>query len=411
MHEQEVVVDFRKSYDVVVCGAGVAGVAAALEAARAGLSVALVEKTVLTGGLATAGLVLIYLPLCDGNGTQVTFGIAEELLRLSLRYGPGEVPANWRGERDAAETRRYRVVFSPASFVLAIDEALEAAGVDVWLDTLFCRATRDGDRVTGIEVENKSGRGELRAGVVVDATGDADVAARAGAECALGQNFLSYWALGVSVERARAAADSGSAAPLLQSVRAGGDAWGHGHPADYPLTAGVDGREVSRFVLDGRRLLREQYQARQSAAGAEGRSAVYPLTLAAMPQYRTTRRIVGRANLTTGGENTARTDSIGLAADWRCAGKVWEIPYGALVPVGVTGLLAAGRCIGSGGDAWEVTRVIPGAALTGQAAGVAATLAVKGRTTPDLLDPAAVQAAMRARDVPLHLADVGLVAR
>jgi hypothetical protein len=81
------------------------------------------------------------------------------------------------------------------------------------------------------------------------------------------------------------------------------------------------------------------------------------------------------------------------------------------VPVGVRGLLAAGRCIGSGDDAWEVTRVIPGAALTGQAAGAAATLAVRGRTTPDRLDPAAVQAAMRARDVPLHLADIGLAPR
>ena len=405
--------DFRRSYDVVVCGAGVAGVAAALEAARAGLNVALVEKTVLTGGLATTGLVLIYLPLCDGNGTQVTFGIAEELLHSSLRYGPGEVPASWRGERDAAEARRFRVAFSPASFVLAIDEALEAAGVDVWLDTLFCRAVLDADpvvgrRVVGIEVENKSGRGELRADVFVDATGDADVAQRAGAECALGRNFLSYWALGASLDHARTAAESGSAAPLLQSMRVGADAWGRGHPADYPLTSGVDGREVSRFVLDGRRLLREQYRARQEKVGADGRGDVYPLTLAAMPQYRTTRRIVGRENLTSGGENVSRPDSIGLAADWRCAGKVWEIPYGTLVPVGMSGLLAAGRCIGSGEDAWEVTRVIPAAALTGQAAGAAATLAVKGKTTPDRIEPAAVQAVMRAREVPLHLAEVGL---
>ena len=84
------------SYDVIVVGAGVAGVAAALEAARAGLSTALIEKTIFTGGLATTGLVNIYLPLCDGRGTQVSFGIAEELLQLSLKYGPGDIPATWR---------------------------------------------------------------------------------------------------------------------------------------------------------------------------------------------------------------------------------------------------------------------------------------------------------------------------
>jgi hypothetical protein len=80
---------FRKSYDVVVCGGGVAGVAAALAAARRGQRTALLEKTVYPGGLATAGLIYIYLPLCDGNGTQVTFGVAEELLLASIKYGPG----------------------------------------------------------------------------------------------------------------------------------------------------------------------------------------------------------------------------------------------------------------------------------------------------------------------------------
>jgi NADPH-dependent 2,4-dienoyl-CoA reductase/sulfur reductase-like enzyme len=72
---------FEKKYDVVVAGAGVAGVAAALAAARRGHSVALIEKQTIIGGLATSGLIFVYLPLCDGNGRQVTFGISEELLK------------------------------------------------------------------------------------------------------------------------------------------------------------------------------------------------------------------------------------------------------------------------------------------------------------------------------------------
>ena len=78
-----------KQYDVVVVGGGIAGVAAALECARSGLRTAIIEKTILWGGLCTSGLVPIYMPLCDGKGRQVTFGIAEELLKASVKYGPG----------------------------------------------------------------------------------------------------------------------------------------------------------------------------------------------------------------------------------------------------------------------------------------------------------------------------------
>ena len=76
-----------KQYDVAVCGGGFAGISAALAAAREGKSVVLFEKEYMLGGLGTAGLVTIYLPLCDGYGHQVSFGIAEELLKLSITYG------------------------------------------------------------------------------------------------------------------------------------------------------------------------------------------------------------------------------------------------------------------------------------------------------------------------------------
>ena len=71
-------------YDVLVAGGGVAGIAAALAAARNGSKVCLLEKQFMLGGLATAGLVTIYLPICDGKGTQVSFGLAEELLKQTL---------------------------------------------------------------------------------------------------------------------------------------------------------------------------------------------------------------------------------------------------------------------------------------------------------------------------------------
>lgn len=85
-----------KKYDVAVCGGGFAGISAALAAAREGKSVILFEKEYMLGGLGTAGLVTIYLPLCDGFGHQVSFGIAEELLKLSVTYGAEDkYPENW----------------------------------------------------------------------------------------------------------------------------------------------------------------------------------------------------------------------------------------------------------------------------------------------------------------------------
>ena len=399
--------DFERSVDVVVAGAGVAGAAAALEAARGGLKTALVEKTILVGGLATAGLVNIYLPLCDGNGTLVTAGIAEEFLHLSIRYGPGDVPTGWRQGRNAPEPARYRVAFSPASLALALDEVLEEAGVELWLDTAVCAPAMAGERIVGLEVENKSGRGLIRAKCTVDATGDADVASRAGAACAQGENWTTIWALQASLEGAQRAAAAADATPLLEMVRLGGDDAGRGAP-DRPKWGGTDGRDVSGFALASRRLLREHYRKRYAELGERARHQLFPLALPSMAQFRTTRRIAGLDTLSDGQHGRHVPDSVGLVADWRKAGFVWEVPYGVLLPRTVKGLLAAGRCISAEGDAWQVMRVIPPAALTGQVAGIAAALAARRDTTPDALDVEDIQRELAHRGIPCHHRDVGL---
>jgi len=400
-HSEEQAVSFQRSFDVLVTGGGVAGVAAALGAARAGLRTALVEKTVFFGGLATTGLVNVYLPLCDGNGTQVTCGIAEEFLHLSLRYGPGDVPPGWREGSREARKQRFATLFSPASFALALDEVLLEAGVELWLDTLVCAPVMEGERIVGVEVENKSGRGVLRAKCLVDATGDADVAHRAGAECAEADNWLSLWAIQASLETAQRAVAQGSGAPLLDSVRFGGDDSGRGAPPGRKWL-GTDGEQVTQFLLESRKLLREHYRSRYAELGASERHDLFPVTLPSMAQFRTTRRIVGEATLRDGEHGRRVADSVGLVADWRKAGYVWEIPYGTLLPKRVTGLVAAGRCTSSEGDAWQVTRVIPPAALTGQVAGLAAALAARLDTTPDRLEVAILQGALREKGIPLH---------
>jgi len=390
---------FEKDFDVLVAGGGVAGVAAALAAARAGCRTALVEKTILPGGLATGGLIIHYAPLCDGLGNQVTFGLAEELLLASLKYGPGQIPEGWRDASEKWGRKRYSARFCAAAFVLAMDELLTGAGVDVWFDTLVCQPVLRGDRVTGVEVENKSGRGMLTTRCLVDATGDADVAYRAGAPCIEQDNWLSLWVMEASLEAAREAVEAGSGAALNRCVTLGASNTGDGQPEGMRKFRGTDGRDVSEFVLEGRRLLREHYAAKQAELGERGRADLFPITLPSVAQFRTTRRIDGQATLGDGMAGRDFDDSVGLVANWWRPGEVWQIPYGVLLPRKVRGLLAAGRCASCAGEGWEVTRVIQGIAQTGEVAGTAAALAAGNDTTPDALDVSSLRDRLRKSGV------------
>ena len=96
------------SFDVIVAGGGVAGVSAALAARRQGKSVLIIEKSLMLGGLATLGLINFFVPMCNGRGRQIIFGMAEELLRASIRYGYDSIPEEWKnGEPGEGAKTRY----------------------------------------------------------------------------------------------------------------------------------------------------------------------------------------------------------------------------------------------------------------------------------------------------------------
>ena len=170
---------------------------------------------------------------------------------------------------------------------------------------------------------------------------------------------------------------------------------------------GVSGRIVSEAVLEGRRRYRE-FLSGEYAAGAATRNNRFPVTLPGMAQLRHTRCIKSSFMLDSGMEWRSFDDSIGLVADWRCPGKVWEIPYRTLLPLQVGGMLAVGRCCASRGDAWEVTRVIPAAALTGEVAGVAAAMAVEQDTTPDNLSYGELCRELRKNGFVFHFSELGI---
>ena len=385
-------------YDVVVCGAGVAGVAAAVSAARLGGKTALIEKQCLIGGLATSGLIYVYLPLCDGYGNQVIRGISEEMLWRSVEYGPFDVPENWGGPArgyTCIKDERYQCCFTPAGFTLTLDSMLKEAGVDLWLDSVIIGANANDSAISSIKVFNSSGIVEVKGKCFVDATGGAFLVQLAGGRVHRSGNRVTPWVLEMSNEpesfhftgplHVQGAWKSASDSSLEDM----------GHDVEWADCG--SGRGVTGFVRESWQLMRMRYD--EFKEGSLKRE-VYPVNLPAMPQMRKIAHIDALKILTDKDRGAAFPDSVGFAGDWRCPAPVWDTPYRALLPRDVGNTLAAGRCIGASEDAWEVFRVIPVAAMTGEVAGIAAALCAERGISPEKLEYSLLKEALdKARDL------------
>ena len=188
-------------YDVVVAGGGVSGIAAVVSAARHGCKTLLIEKSVNLGGLATNGLVNFFVPLCNGRGKQIITGLAEELLRLSIKNGFDTLPTEWKNGPPKEKTDvRYVTRFSAPIFSLSLAELLVKENVDILYDTVVSQPviTKPG-KIDGLITESKSGREFYAAKVVVDVTGDADILYRAGIPTVAGKNYFTYYAFAQSL--------------------------------------------------------------------------------------------------------------------------------------------------------------------------------------------------------------------
>jgi hypothetical protein len=382
-------------YDVIVAGGGVAGVAAALAAARHGAKTLLLEKQVVLGGLATAGHIAIYLPLCDGMGNKVVSGIAEELLWESIRYGGDTLPLEWE-DRPAhvATQKRYQTDFNVPAFVLALDRVVEEAGIDLLFDTVFCAPVMEEGGCKAVIVENKSGRQAYLCRAVVDATGDADVLARVGVPFAEQDNMLTYWAYCLTEESLQQAVTRQNLQKLLKLFLIGGHT-GSGLPEGSPKYYGTDVRQITEFLLKCRELGFNELMKR-------GTDKLVFASFPSMPLFRTTRRLEGEYVLRPEDVHKCFEDSIGCIGDWRKAGPVYEIPYRTLYSNKAINVFAAGRNIASADDAWEVTRAIPAAAVTGQAAGTAAALICESSCAAGEVDISRLQQILAEDGLLIH---------
>jgi len=378
---------------VAVVGGGVAGIAAALSAARAGADTVLLEREYAPGGLATLGLVSLYLPLCDGRGRQVSFGIAEELLRLSLSLdADGAERLRWPERvagRSGEDLPRYECAFNPSAFAILTERLLLDAGVRILYGTQVCGAAVENGRVEALLTESRSGRRAVAAESVVDASGDAVVCALAGERTAVlrQKNILAAW---------YSAAEAGGlrlrplgACDKPDKYKTGGEE----PPIGGRRYEGLTCEEATAFSEDAHRALLDDFLRGGPLAAGHQLAAI-----ASIPQLRMTRRLAGISEPAEPDGPLRREDSVGMIGDWKRRGPVYELPLSCLRGARTENLTAAGRCISVRDDFWDDVRVIPACAVTGEAAGLAAALTDRSGAP----DAAAVQTALRRRGVPLH---------
>ena len=384
------------NYDVAVCGGGIAGISAALAAAREGKKVILFEKQFMLGGLGTAGLVTIYLPLCDGYGHQVSFGIAEELLKLSVTYGAeARYPENWLdGEGSRTENdKRYMVQYNAQLFAILAEQLLIKNGVDIMYGSYVVDVEMADRKIKSLYIENKSGRTEYTIRAVVDATGDCDVAwfASAPTDTFKQGNVLAAWYYYAN--------ESGymlqqlGASDIPDDEKTGNEK----QPLISRRFTGLDGKELSEMMCLSHKTTLDHWLKRRE----EDVHAVIS-TITTIPQIRMTRKLIGEYTLLHTEEHTYFEDSIGMVSNWKKRGPVYEVPFRTLYNKEVKNLIVAGRCTSVNETLWDVMRVIPCCAVTGQAAGTAAAMTDDFST----LDVAVLQSKLKQNGVVLHEKDL-----
>jgi len=404
----------RHEPDVFVAGGGPAGIAAAVAAAREGRKVFLAEAQGCLGGMGTAGLVPAFMSFSDGEHF-LAGGVGSEIYERCFKYGV-------QGPTDRYDRKHAALAIRPEALKRLYDDLLLEAGVEFAFHTQVIAVEVRGGRVECAVCAAKSGLFAVRARAYVDATGDGDLAAWAGAPFEKGGEsgemmpgtLCSIWT-DIDWEAVRSSGlwpqgelprafgkgiftvEDRHLPGIWQTGRAtGGGNVGHEFGVD-----GTDERSLTKALVEGRRRLLE-YQ-RFFREYLPGYSRVDLVATGALLGVRETRRIIGDyvLNVEDFVRRASFPDEIGrfsYPVDMHAArpdersfrafedeferfrygpGESYGIPYRILTPRGLDNLWVAGRCVSTDRRMQSSIRVMPGCFITGQAAGVAAAISAE----------------------------------
>ncbi|HPJ02785.1 MAG TPA: FAD-dependent oxidoreductase [Candidatus Limiplasma sp.] len=423
-----------RTVDVLVLGGGPAGIGAAIAAARGGAKTLVVEQYGCVGGAATMGLVGPFMTSFDSNNEQMVIrGVFKDVVDRMVSLGGAIDPKDIPGEDP--KSGFYKIghahvgPFDHECFKQVTTSMILESGAELLLHTQFIDVLEEDGHITGVVVANKSGMQVLRAKIFIDATGDADVAARAGVPYVLGNitdgniqpATLFFRLYNVDTERVKAHIAQHKEeilpfyGPYSWLIRDMQEEWGDVPRAEVCLFEGVvpgqfrlnvtrildvDGtnaEDLTRAELEGMRQAYKVYAfLKKYAVGFE--NAQFMGTAAAIG-IRETRHIEGLQKLTAPDVTACLVPDDTIAVMATCMdthnksdpggtfypltnGPYFGVPYGCLLPKSVDNLLVAGRAISADSVAASATRMIPCCMVLGQAAGAAATLAITDQVLP-----------------------------
>lgn len=441
-------------WDVIVCGAGPAGIVAALASARHGARTLLVEQLPVVGGMAGTGLG--WLGFYDNAGRRVVGGLPWSIVQRLLDTDSASV-RRWTGASDDEWFESSTLRVDPEAVKRVATTMLEEAGVEILVRTSVVGLSSEEAGLHAIRINNKSGAQTVYATRVIDCTGDGDLAAMAGAEFEIGRRgdgitqpmTMIFALVGVDLDEA-VRSGVGWEAPWEEvaprrgsrrnrSVQIDFSRWGseisallpngvprmwvhdHGDGMFYTgnfahigLLNGANGGQLSAGEIEGRKFVWSFVDFLRACV--PGFDSARIANVATHIGVRETRRVHGQYWITYEDAVRARqfADSVaqsGNMLDVHHAVKgeferlplgsqidgfgSFGIPFGALVPRGVDGMLMAGRCVSGEREAQASFRVMGTCMAMGQAAGTAAAISVSQRREPAELDTVDLRRVLR----------------
>ncbi|HEY3676277.1 MAG TPA: FAD-dependent oxidoreductase [Candidatus Tumulicola sp.] len=445
-----------REIDVLVVGGGNAGCAAAIAASRHGARTLLVERYGFLGGTATAAMVGPWMTFHSGSD-RIVGGIAQEIVERLMAKGasPGHVA-------DSSDYVATITPFDPEVHKALLFEMMREAGVELLLHAYFLSAQTVGDGVTGATFATVAGTRRYEATVTIDATADALVAHSAGVPTQQGDergrvqpaslmfrlshvdmNELARYVREHPDQMRTSLAPEQRNASALTAVAGLNEIWQaavkenvvdvprelvsiFASPYDDEVIVNMT-RVVNVNPLDPDDLTRAEVEARLQTmqlleffrTRVPGFANARIAATGTQIGIRESRRIVGRYTLTADDVLNARTfeDAVarsaypidvhnpsgsGTVTKRLAPGASYEIPFRCMLPVNREQLLVAGRCISTTHEALASTRLTPTVMTLGQAAGTAASMAVRSNTMVARVDPATLRSELESDGVDLR---------